>query len=336
VRKLFLPVCACLIASTLFSGCALMPAEEEPLPVPVSNNPDVTYVTTPVMRGDLEDTVEFSARLNAQQTVDVSFVTDGRIEQIHAKKGDMVEAGDILMELENEDAQFQLDIADIRMEIQQMQHDYVTDRNRESSVAYQIAELQMDLQQLDYDRLKNQVEQSYLYAPISGVISYRIEDVTAGDFIEKNVRVYTVADTTALVAESGFNDTKGIRKGMDVELYLASADLRMVGTVAHLPSEKKPDSDDTYGKIIIEIPEDMQDTVANYYGQTMQAIIRRDSLKNVLYVPENLVKTSGGKTFLRVLEGEIIVEKEVVLGESVKGYVEIKSGVEEGEEVILK
>jgi len=324
-----------LFCAAPLGGCSLFPEEEEPLDVPISSNTEVTYVTTLVKRGDLEDNVIFTALFQAVHTADVAFVTDGRIEQIHFDEGDSVQAGDILIELENDDAQFNLDCADIQMEIQELKFENTASRYSASSLAYQIAEKQMELQQLEYDKLKSKVDQSYLYAPLSGVVTYRKDEMVPGDFLEKNVKIFTVADTSVLCVESSTSETERLQVGMEAELSMPAVGFSCKAVITHMPGDEAEDGKE-YDNVILEVADALQSRIAGYFGQVVNVKINLGSRYDTLYVPKNVVQRSGSTTYLRVLVDGVVMEKTVQTGVEVNGYVEILEGVEEGDEVIYK
>ncbi len=324
-----------MLASAL-SGCSIFPEEEEPLPVPVAKNPEVVYITTPVARGDLIDSVTFSVRLVAVETLDVMFDNDGRLEQIHCEVGDRVKKGDVLMELENQDALFELQLADVEMEAAKIQYEYVTSRNHPDSNAYKIAELEYKSKQLSYDRLKAQVEQSYLYSPIDGVVIWREKELEAGDFVEKLTRMFTIADTSSLIAESGYNEDKRLKIGQEVDMVMNSTGLRITGTIAHLPGQTIEGTDKKYNKMLIDLKDEDQERIADYYGQSLGGTIWFDRYEDVLYIPESLIRTEGKDNYVRVLKDGVVSEVKVDVGAHVKGNAVILSGLSEGDEIIAQ
>ncbi|MFC1498733.1 hypothetical protein ACFLS1_09745 [Verrucomicrobiota bacterium] len=70
-------------------------------------------------------------------------------------------------------------------------------------------------------------------------------------------------------------------------------------------------------------------------GMTMNVEIIVEEVKDVLYVPIEALYNKEGKTYCRVRALGGLREKEVDSGRSSNDYVEIRSGLEEGEEVFL-
>ncbi|MFA5178416.1 MAG: HlyD family efflux transporter periplasmic adaptor subunit [Candidatus Paceibacterota bacterium] len=74
-------------------------------------------------------------------------------------------------------------------------------------------------------------------------------------------------------------------------------------------------------------------------GMTCNILIETDARENVLFIPSRAVLTraSTGEKYVRILENNNLIEKNVSLGlKADDGLVEILSGLEEGEIIILK
>ena len=70
-------------------------------------------------------------------------------------------------------------------------------------------------------------------------------------------------------------------------------------------------------------------------GMTTENTIKIASVKNVLTVPNMSLQKEGNRYFVRVLKGTQAEQREVQIGEQNDFQTEIKSGLTEGERVIL-
>ena len=68
--------------------------------VSVRGGQEVTYVTTVVEQGNVERLISVSGVIEAEQSADLAFPTSGIVSAVNIKKGDVVEAGDVLVTLE--------------------------------------------------------------------------------------------------------------------------------------------------------------------------------------------------------------------------------------------
>ncbi|KKK87420.1 hypothetical protein LCGC14_2753440 [marine sediment metagenome] len=79
-----------------------------------------------------------------------------------------------------------------------------------------------------------------------------------------------------------------------------------------------------------DLPEDVKP------GMTADLIIRTDFKENVLTVPKKAVRKRNGKTIVQVLENKTIIEREIKIGlKGTNDLIEVISGIEQGEQVIL-
>jgi macrolide-specific efflux system membrane fusion protein len=70
-------------------------------------------------------------------------------------------------------------------------------------------------------------------------------------------------------------------------------------------------------------------------GQTATVRVTTASAENVLYVPAAAVKTAGGQSTVTVQQGGKQVVEQVRIGVSGDQGTEIKSGLNEGDEVVI-
>jgi len=72
-------------------------------------------------------------------------------------------------------------------------------------------------------------------------------------------------------------------------------------------------------------------------GMTADLIIKTALRENVLIIPEDALQTKEGKAVVEVLQGGEVAEREVQLGlTGTNDMVEVLSGLEEGEQLILR
>jgi macrolide-specific efflux system membrane fusion protein len=70
-------------------------------------------------------------------------------------------------------------------------------------------------------------------------------------------------------------------------------------------------------------------------GQTATVVVSTGSKSNVLYVPSAAVKTAGGQSTVTVLQNGKSVVKTVQIGLVGDSGTEIKSGLSEGDQVVI-
>ncbi len=120
----------------------------------------------------------------------------------------------------------------------------------------------------------------------------------------------------------------------DVTLDSYGADKIFKARVASIdPSETLKDGVSTY-KIILVL-DNYNDAVRD--GMTANVIITTAQRANTISVPQGIIISKSGQKFVKVMDGKKIVEREVVIGDySSSGQVEIISGLQDGDVVIVK
>jgi len=282
-----------------------------------------------------------SARFSAVNTVHAYFKNSGgRIEKINVAQGATVQAGEVLMELNNDDLEYNLRKAEINLEIQTLQLENTRNYQGEGSLAYKVGALQLEIQQMEVDRLTEQVENCYLYAPIGGEVIYRKDDIAKGDTVTAYDILYTIADTSSLQLVSSDASANQLVVGMDVTVVPRGMRGRMgtvsdlTGTVVQSPADSPTDAT---SKAIVSVEGLTAAQMIQLYGQEATISVELETRTNVLYLPMDVINTNGNNKYVRVLTADrSVVEKSVTLGLTINNAVEILSGVEEGEVVIYK
>jgi multidrug efflux pump subunit AcrA (membrane-fusion protein) len=118
-----------------------------PTAVPPGSDADQQVYT--VQRGDIVRQVEFVARVAPVQEAELYFLADGYLLQLHAQRGDTVDEGEVLAELEMTDLRRQLDAAELDLEQAQIESSRAVTR---TLLSLEEAQLALDNARASYDR----------------------------------------------------------------------------------------------------------------------------------------------------------------------------------------
>jgi HlyD family secretion protein len=102
--------------------------------------PSKSVATAAVRRGTIISSVETTGKLQAEQIARLSFKTSGRVENVIAKQGDVVEVGAVLAELDKAAVQRQVDEARTQLEISKLKLQQAKEGVRDEDVAAATAE----------------------------------------------------------------------------------------------------------------------------------------------------------------------------------------------------
>ena len=109
---------ALAVIAIVIAGCTTVTSSgrEEPTPTPLPPPPVPVRATYTVRRGEVTDSLSFTARVSPVLEEELYFRVAGRVERVLVSRNDNVEEGQLLAELQNEDLMRQLAQAQIEMD----------------------------------------------------------------------------------------------------------------------------------------------------------------------------------------------------------------------------
>ena len=184
--------------------------------------------------------------------------------------------------------------------------------------------------------LENQIQESYLYAPVDGQIT-EIKKRTAEMVLSgSDMIVLLPADPFQIEVDIYEEDIVKINVGNPVNISLVAFPGQIFkGDVISInPAEQLIDGV-VYYKIKINF-EDIIDQAKP--GMTADLVIKTDFRENVLIIPEDAIQEEDGKITVEVSKNGDIEERQIEIGleETNNDMVEIISGLLEGEKVVVR
>ena len=376
MRKKLCRLMASITAALILSGCQLMPAEETLPEIPIDRpHKKVEYNMTTVQRGDLilSQTVRCYYDLTNEETLSFS-VGSVYIDSVYVTEGQQVQAGDLLATLDQENLrdqiatqQYKLDTLNLqKKQLQEskaldlQEHDILIDNlkkeldtssdadsilkkietqkqkrtNTEAQYAKKAQDLEdsIYLQELKLQETKASLETRQLRAGISGIVTF-VRNYTEGQRSVKGQNVITISDwDSALFYIKGEHSTyfpvgtETVITANKTELEAVAVDPALYG----IAPPKEDESPKAYLKLKKPDP-----TLSDGDKGSIELIL--DQRLNVLYVEKDAVSTANGKSFVYVLdENGLRTTKDVTTDMVCGDYIEIVSGLQEGDRVILE
>ncbi len=125
-KRIAVGLAACFLVAALMAGCEQLPGDVLVTPTPIPTPVPLPKAVHQIERGDIVDSVMLLGLVDSLQRVNLSFRIGGRLNGFHVEPGDMVEAGQLLAELdvgflphELAKAEKQLEIARLRVQAAQ-------------------------------------------------------------------------------------------------------------------------------------------------------------------------------------------------------------------------
>lgn len=189
---------ALLVGLLIVGGVLLVPqdstsstAQEEESDAPQSQALQVNAVI--VSPTSMAEQVRATGTLRADESVDLSIETSGRVTSLDLPEGETVEAGTLLLAVSNDDLyaeqrrlQAQLTLAEAR-EARQAR---LLEEGGVSQEAYDATQNEIDVLQADLDQVGARIAKTEIRAPFTGQLGLRY--VSEGSYISPDTRIATL------------------------------------------------------------------------------------------------------------------------------------------------
>jgi len=337
IRFLALSLTVCMLISTL-SGCYFLPAEEDILTPPLKEPEAVTYRTHTVSTGDLEYFVQGKGYIESVSSETLQFGNvSGKLTDIYVKAGDEITEGQLIAELESGDLKYSIQEQQISVKISETNLKVAQKGGDPNSI--DIAKYNLELARMKLQKLKDQLEARRLYAPFDGVIVY-MSDVRPGDTISAYKTIAQVADPNDLRISFVHDELTKLVHGMVLDIRIADL-VTVTGTVVQVPADvpaSAPEADKKSVKISLDAKPSDYPELKNYeykIGDSVYVSVLLDSRTDVVVLPTSYIQKVNTRRYVKVLNNGIPEERDIQLGLQSGNVVEIVSGLEPGEVIII-
>jgi membrane fusion protein (multidrug efflux system) len=333
---------ALLISAALLAGCGGEPQEAAITAPPV--------MVAPVEVRPVRDRIEATGQLLAKSQASVAAQVGGQVTRIHMEEGTAVEAGQIVLEIDP--ARRQLEVSNERARVAEA-NAQLADKQRENrrveslqsrGVASQtdveraqtelaLARSRLEAANAQLGLAERALADSSVAAPFAGLLARRY--VSEGEFVSPGVALF---DLVAL-------------EDMEVEFHLAERDSGLVSAGDQVAVRVAPFPEEVFGATVTVVSPTIDPRtrtlrvkarVDNREGRLRPGLFARADLgvserAEVVMIPEDaiLVRSDGSVVFR--LSGPTAVQRiPVVTGVHRDGFVEIVSGLQAGDVVVIR
>jgi RND family efflux transporter MFP subunit len=285
--------------------------------------------------------IEIQGNVDTKQNIIIYPEMSGVLQQLNVKAGQRVSKGQVLATIDDGGIGSQVAQAKAQLSLAQTTYDRqkrLWDQKIGSEMQFLEAKTNLESQQKVVSQLQSQQEKTIIKAPFSGtideVMTERGKVVSPGQDL---FRIVSLTDmyVSATVPESYLEQVK---LGADVSVYLQSIGKTYKGKVRQVGNFINPNNRSFGIEVALPNPE-------NLLRPNQVAILKIEDYtnKNSLLVPENIIQQRGnGRLVVYTVENKegkkelVAVENEVKTGYTSGAYVEIKSGLKEGDKVITE
>ena len=341
---------------------------------------EINYLTEPVVRTSIVQTVSATGEISAAQLVDVGAQASGQIKKLHVTLGQQVKKGDLIAEIDSTSQLNNLNTNKAKLDTYQAQLVSAEIALRSADKKYKreqalwkedatsrealedaqdafaaakasVAELKSSIRQTQIAINTAEADLGYtrITAPMDGtVVAIPVEEGQTVNANQTTPTIVQVADLSTMLNKMQIaeGDVNKVKAGMKLSFTtLSQPDNVREATLESIDPGLTTMSQGSY-----TTSTDTTDSAIYYYarslvpnednvlhiGMTTENTITINQAEKVLAVPKLAVKQRGGKQYVRVLgENKQPQEKEITTGLSDNMSTEVKSGLSEGENVII-
>lgn len=282
----------------------------------------------------LIDEIQALGTANANESVDIQSRIASLVERIAFEEGQLVAAGDLLVELENNEIDAGLAVAEAALSESRSLYD--RSRNLAESQAISASGLEQLLAQVQVDEAqvlaaRARLDNTVIRAPFSGRIGLR--RVSPGSFVNTSTVITTLDDVSKIKLDFSVPETflTVLSDGMNIVAHsLVYPDREFEGVVQSIDTRLDPISRSVRVRAIIP----NSDAVLKP-GMFLTVDLQRDR-GDVLLAPEQAIVPEGSSQFVYVVIDGVVAKRTVVLGRRIPGYVVIDEGLSPGDTVVTE
>jgi membrane fusion protein (multidrug efflux system) len=307
----------------------------------------VPVETVAVATEDVDVTVQAVGTLKADQIVDVKPKRSGLINEVRMNEGARVEAGEVLVTLQDADLRAQVEVARASVtdaEVRERNARQQYERNAAllkkgvaSQQQYDDAAAELDraiaargVAQANLSFAEAQLADTVIRAPFGGILGQRRVDV--GAFVKDGETITTLvdADPVEIVFAVPERYVSQLRIQQAARVRLASHGERTFpGTVNFIDPQVDPINRTLAVKAVIPNPD-----LALRPGEFATVELRLARHANMPVIPEEAVVPDGERTLVFVVDNGSAAARVIRTGVRLPGRVEVVDGLQPGERVV--
>lgn len=328
MRLIQLPVC--LLVVSAIAACS----DDAPSDNRGGWGGAVKVVTEVVEFQPLVDEIEALGTARANESVDIQPRISSLVERVAFEEGQIVSAGDLIVELENSEIRAGLALA--RASLSESRSLYNRSRSLADSQAISAANLEQLMAQVQVDEAqveaaKARLDNTIIRAPFTGRVGLR--RVSPGSFVNTATVITTLDDISKIKLDFSVPEAflTSVADGMRIEAHsLVYPDRVFGGTVASVDTRLDPVSRAVQVRAVIGNADS-----ALKPGMFLTVDLQLDR-GDVLVAPEQAIVPEGTRKYVFVVNDGVAEKREVALGRRIPGFVVIDNGLQVGDVIITE
>lgn len=321
----------CVAVLALCAG--LGACSSEPAGAARPQAPAIGVVAVAVERKQWADVVEALGTANANESLVLTAKVTETVSRVNFKDGDLVEAGQILVELTGRAETAQLEEARAAYKEAQQQYERQSDLVKQGTIARSQLDAQValrDAAQARMNAIRARLSDRVITAPFAGVLGFR--RVSEGTLVTPGTEITTLDDVSTIKLDFSVPETalSSMRVGLPVHATSAAWPGRKFdGSIASIGSRVDPVSRAVAVRALLPNPDGLLKP-----GMLLGVAIET-APREAVVAPEIALVSVGTRHFVYVVDEENVARQvEVGIGARRAGEVEIARGLEPGQRVV--
>ncbi|MEE4161689.1 MAG: efflux RND transporter periplasmic adaptor subunit [Woeseiaceae bacterium] len=291
-------------------------------------------VTVPVELRPLIDEIEALGTARANESVSIRPRVSSIVTRLGFEEGQIVDKGDLLVELENSEIRAGLALAEASLAESRSLYD--RSKSLESRQAISASDLdqllaRVRVNEAQVEAARARLANTRIRAPFTGRVGLR--NVSPGSYVDSSTEITTLDDIGRIKLDFSVPETflRVIVEGMNIKARsLVFPDRVFEGTVESVDTRLDPVSRSVLVRAVLPNAD-----TALRPGMFMTVDLQQNR-GDVLVVPEEAIVPEGLEQYVFVVQDGVVDKRSVLLGRRIPGFVVIRDGLVAGEEVITE
>ncbi|MCE9680769.1 efflux RND transporter periplasmic adaptor subunit [Halomonas alkalisoli] len=305
------------------------------LSLPLAAQERTAVIASRVTLEPWSDPLEALGTLRADESVTLSATVTEIVAELNFSDGDLVEAGQLLIRLEDGEQQAQLRAAQAQRDERRSAVNRLTQlQERNMAPRADVEDSQARLRQVEAEiqGLEARLTNYQLRAPFDGRVGFR--NISVGSLVTPGTQLVTLDKTDVMKLDFNVPEVflAILEPGLPLTAHSAAfPDDVFEGEVASVGSRVDPVSRSVSVRAELANPE-----LRLRPGMLMEVVVQR-SPRQAVVAPESVLVPSGDRQYVMVIDeadGNRLERRRVTVGERRTGQVEILEGLAEGELVV--
>lgn len=300
---------------------------------PINTDVAIPAAVYKVTKQTIENNLTKSGKLIPFREADIMSTGNGKLNSVNFALGSYVNQGAVIASIDSRLLQLSLEQAQLnqtkaKKDLDRFQR--LLEGEATTEATFQDIQLNYENSSVEIETIKKQLSDNQIKAPISGQIVRK--DVETGEFVGAGSVLGHIVDISKLKAKVMISeqDVYSLKTGMKVDV---TTDIypgeQFDGTITFISVQG-----DAAHNYEIEVTLNNSKTYPLKAGTFVYVDFDRPSLENLLVIPRSALVESLQNPFVYILDNDRAVRKDIVISRDLGSYIEVSSGIEEGDIVI--